>query len=105
MPLQHTAGRWIAGRMNPGGGILIEKGKPYGGIIATVWGGRKRQVGDAALIAAAPELLAALRLCVTDLQAINDEMAWENGNSYGRAIDAALAAIAQATTEEQEAWA
>lgn len=44
-------------------------------------------------LAAAPQLLAALRLCVADLRLISDE----NGGSHGRTIDAALAAIEAAT--------
>lgn len=59
--MTHTPGPWLAERVNPSGGVLIEAGELFGGIIATVWESRPTtQVADAQLIAAAPDLYAAL---------------------------------------------
>lgn len=74
----HTPGPWLAERINPSGGVLIEAGELYGGIIATVWETRPTQVSDAHLIAAAPDLYEALayieRACEPGIDQSDDDL-------------------------------
>ena len=68
----HTPGPWIAERLNPSGGILIEAGKCYGGIIATVWQSMKEHEANALLIAAAPDLLDAAKTALSRIAWVID---------------------------------
>ena len=94
--------QWIlhAGRMieTPRGSFAIRRGDD--------WNGSPAELDDAArLVAAAPALLAALRVCRTALNHCRAELREAGGDSeldadFASAADAALAAILAAKTTE-----
>lgn len=91
---KHTPGPWIAApaQWNHGETVIVQS-ELTAEVIAHIEGQAFPCAdANAHLIAAAPDLLAALQLAIADLQLISDESA----GSHGRTIDKGLAAIAKA---------
>lgn len=93
MSKQHTPGPWVVGNQDPlNFGVRRGQGtEPIGFVYGPSFPERsevgQRALANARLIAAAPDLLEALRAAVAD---------WDEEVSRGRWLDAARAAIAKA---------
>ena len=97
MTVQHTPGPWSAEIPSASNGyVWIDPVDGCCGEIATVWNTHDNSEANARLIAAAPDLLEALKAVVNDWVA-PDDLPFEDGEMP--ALDAARAAIAKATGE------
>lgn len=96
----HTPGPWrvLSTRETRVGGprITAEGSTPFRSVaIADVWGNEDETLANARLIAAAPELLEAIKLCVATLDGN-----FGPNHRNAPAIDAAVAVIAKAEGRE-----
>ena len=93
--VKHTAGTWRIQR-NPEGTERRITISGEGGILADLdWGSLSEREANASLMAAAPEMLAALHKCIAIASA-----AGGHGIIPGRVIATARAAIVKATGED-----
>ena len=92
---QHTPGPW---RYSPGSNTIRSAKENYWIASIDSWDGQVNNQANAKLIAAAPELLEALR---TMIHAYSGQLT--NAGDYGKEIEAGCLAIARATSMSREA--
>ncbi len=101
---KHTPGPWKSDdAWNINSGKIVVRDDPTGEEVAQIWGGNEEAMANARLIASAPNLLEALKLCQSALATMIAPDAIKSTtviNAFAQATEAdakARAAIAKAT--------
>lgn len=95
MKTQHTPAPWSVIKGSPQAGIITAPNRSLG--IAEVFGGGETDIANARLIAAAPDLLAACRCALADMEGSYSREDWDDDeNPVALTIRELIAAIAKA---------